>query len=280
MSCGNELAVTGRRAFGGLTYSWRADVERGLRGAPVARAILGTMIAAAALAGVLALAGLLIALLGSVRDGGSNSTSSPRALSPREVRAELRLRIALAAALGVLAGLAIAVVLTVLALAAVRAGARRRRPPTAADHGRAVARDVWGWRPRRARRRSVAACGIGGACSGTGATLGSRAMRAVALRNVFCVHRTSEGDAAALQGTTLTVARGEIVCVLGPSGAGKSTLLRVIAGLQTPSAGEVSVLGEEVGRCAVTGARAAAPGMHRLPLAELGRGPVARSLDR
>jgi peptide/nickel transport system ATP-binding protein len=73
-------------------------------------------------------------------------------------------------------------------------------------------------------------------------------MRAVALRNVFCVHRTSEGDAAALQGTTLTVARGEIVCVLGPSGAGKSTLLQVIAGLQTPSAGEVSVLGEEVGR--------------------------------
>jgi ABC-type lipoprotein export system ATPase subunit len=73
-------------------------------------------------------------------------------------------------------------------------------------------------------------------------------MRAVALRDVFCVHRTSEGDAAALQGTTLTVAPGEIVCVLGPSGAGKSTLLRVIAGLQTPSAGEVSVLGEDVGR--------------------------------
>ncbi len=73
-------------------------------------------------------------------------------------------------------------------------------------------------------------------------------MRAVALRNVFCVHRTSEGDAAALQGTTLTVARGEIVCVLGPSGAGKSTLLHVIAGLQTPSAGEISVLGEEMGR--------------------------------
>lgn len=73
-------------------------------------------------------------------------------------------------------------------------------------------------------------------------------MRAVALRDVFCVHRTSEGDAAALQGTTLTVAPGEVVCVLGPSGAGKSTLLRVIAGLQTPSAGEVSVLGQDMGR--------------------------------
>jgi ABC-type lipoprotein export system ATPase subunit len=70
----------------------------------------------------------------------------------------------------------------------------------------------------------------------------------VELRDVFCVHRTSEGDAAALQGTTLHVRRGELVCVLGPSGAGKSTLLRVIAGLQVPSAGEVMVFGRDMGR--------------------------------
>jgi ABC-type lipoprotein export system ATPase subunit len=70
----------------------------------------------------------------------------------------------------------------------------------------------------------------------------------VQLRDVFCVHRTSEGDAAALQGATLEVARGELLCVLGPSGAGKSTLLRVIGGLQTPSAGIVRVLGRDIGR--------------------------------
>ncbi len=70
----------------------------------------------------------------------------------------------------------------------------------------------------------------------------------VALRDVFCVHRTGEGDAAALQGTNLDVAAGELVCILGPSGAGKSTLLRVIAGLQTPSAGIVHVLGADIGR--------------------------------
>ena len=70
----------------------------------------------------------------------------------------------------------------------------------------------------------------------------------VALRDVFCVHRTAEGDAAALQGTTLDIAPGEIVCVLGPSGAGKSTMLRVIAGLQTPSAGIASVFGSDIGR--------------------------------
>ncbi|MGI8713834.1 MAG: ABC transporter ATP-binding protein [Solirubrobacteraceae bacterium] len=71
---------------------------------------------------------------------------------------------------------------------------------------------------------------------------------AVKLRDVFCVHRTHQGDAAALQGLTLTVATGERVCVLGPSGAGKTTLLRVIAGLQRPSAGVAEVFGLDVGR--------------------------------
>jgi ABC-type lipoprotein export system ATPase subunit len=70
----------------------------------------------------------------------------------------------------------------------------------------------------------------------------------VELRDVFCVHRTNEGDAAALQGTNLELAGGEVLCVLGPSGAGKSTLLRVIAGLQPLSAGTVRVLGWDMGR--------------------------------
>ena len=70
----------------------------------------------------------------------------------------------------------------------------------------------------------------------------------VRLREVFCVHRTNEGDAAALQGTNLDLGDGELLCVLGPSGAGKSTLLRVIAGIQEPSAGVVQVLGRDIGR--------------------------------
>ena len=68
------------------------------------------------------------------------------------------------------------------------------------------------------------------------------------LRDVFCVHRTNEGDVAALQGTNLELGRGEVLCVLGPSGAGKSTLLRVAAGIQQPSAGIVRVLGRDIGR--------------------------------
>ncbi|HEY3727630.1 MAG TPA: ATP-binding cassette domain-containing protein [Solirubrobacteraceae bacterium] len=71
---------------------------------------------------------------------------------------------------------------------------------------------------------------------------------AIELRDVFCVHRTNEGDAAALQGLSLRLRHGERLCVLGPSGAGKTTLLRVIAGLQAPSAGSVMVFGRDAGR--------------------------------
>ena len=71
----------------------------------------------------------------------------------------------------------------------------------------------------------------------------------VELHDVFSVHRSGQGDAAALQGADLVLAAGEVLCVLGPSGAGKSTLLRVIAGLQTPSAGVVRVMGADIGRC-------------------------------
>ena len=70
----------------------------------------------------------------------------------------------------------------------------------------------------------------------------------VELHDVFCVHRTGQGDAAALQGAELRASSGEVLGVLGPSGAGKSTLLRVIAGLQTPSAGTVRVMGRDIGR--------------------------------
>jgi ABC-type lipoprotein export system ATPase subunit len=71
---------------------------------------------------------------------------------------------------------------------------------------------------------------------------------AVELKDVFRVHSTPEGDAAALQGLSLTVAEREVVAVLGPSGAGKSTLLRILAGLEQPSAGAVRVFGEEIGK--------------------------------
>jgi energy-coupling factor transport system ATP-binding protein len=75
----------------------------------------------------------------------------------------------------------------------------------------------------------------------------------VACRELFKVHRTPEGDAAALQGLSLDAAAGEMLAVLGPSGSGKSTLLRILAGLERPSAGRAVVAGHDLSRL---GARA------------------------
>jgi ABC-type lipoprotein export system ATPase subunit len=71
---------------------------------------------------------------------------------------------------------------------------------------------------------------------------------AIEVRDVFRVHQTAEGDAAALQGLSLTVRERETVTVLGPSGSGKSTFLRILAGLDRPSAGSVRVFGTELGK--------------------------------
>ena len=53
---------------------------------------------------------------------------------------------------------------------------------------------------------------------------------------------TSPADGAivsALDGVSLSIAAGELVSLVGPSGCGKSTLLRLIAGLETPDAGQI-----------------------------------------
>ena len=73
-------------------------------------------------------------------------------------------------------------------------------------------------------------------------------MSVVELRDVFRVYSSPEGEAAALQGLSLTVEDGEVVAVLGPSGSGKTTLLRLVAGLERPSAGSVRVAGTDLGR--------------------------------
>ena len=56
----------------------------------------------------------------------------------------------------------------------------------------------------------------------------------------------SFGPHLALDGVSLTIARGEVVCLIGPSGSGKSTFLRCLNALERPDAGRIVFDGEEV----------------------------------
>src|SRR3712207_3894560 len=67
---------------------------------------------------------------------------------------------------------------------------------------------------------------------------------AIAVRGVSRTFRSPRGDVLALDGLDLAVAEGEVLALVGPSGCGKSTLLELIAGLDDPDAGTVSVAGE------------------------------------
>ena len=68
------------------------------------------------------------------------------------------------------------------------------------------------------------------------------------VRSVEVTRRYGEGDTAvdALRGVSLDVHQGKLTAVMGPSGSGKSTLMHILAGLDKPTSGEVSVAGVEV----------------------------------
>jgi len=60
-------------------------------------------------------------------------------------------------------------------------------------------------------------------------------------------------DVVALHEVNLTIGRGELVFLAGPSGAGKSTLLKLIAGVERPSGGTLTVQGQDIGALPASG---------------------------
>ena len=71
-------------------------------------------------------------------------------------------------------------------------------------------------------------------------------MSADAIVEVQAVGKIYDGGVEALTGVTLGLPRGALSTLLGPSGCGKTTLLKIIAGLISPSRGEVWVKGKKV----------------------------------
>ena len=82
-----------------------------------------------------------------------------------------------------------------------------------------------------------------------GAATASESRPAVAALSVRGVRKTFEAENApvrALRGVNLTIEAGEFAALMGPSGCGKSTLLNLVAGLEVPDEGEITVAGEPV----------------------------------
>ena len=68
------------------------------------------------------------------------------------------------------------------------------------------------------------------------------------VRNVKKIYRVGSVDVHALRGVSFSVQSGDICCIVGRSGSGKSTLLNVLAGLESPTSGEIVIANQHVER--------------------------------
>jgi putative ABC transport system ATP-binding protein len=69
---------------------------------------------------------------------------------------------------------------------------------------------------------------------------------AITATNVEMVYQSGGDRFQALKGVSLKVRTGDIQLLMGPSGSGKTTLLSILAGILTPTAGSVNLLGEDI----------------------------------
>jgi putative ABC transport system ATP-binding protein len=83
--------------------------------------------------------------------------------------------------------------------------------------------------------------------TGNGPERAAPAEPLIRLRDVHKIYRRDQIEIPVLTGLTMDVRAGEFLALMGPSGSGKSTLLNLIAGIDTPTRGEVRVAGESLG---------------------------------
>jgi putative ABC transport system ATP-binding protein len=74
----------------------------------------------------------------------------------------------------------------------------------------------------------------------------------VEIDNVRKVYKRDAFEVPVLNGVTVDVPRGDFLALMGPSGSGKTTLLNLIAGIDRPTAGRISVDGKEISRFSET----------------------------
>lgn len=83
-----------------------------------------------------------------------------------------------------------------------------------------------------------------------------RGETAASCESLVKVYASSGGDVMALAGIDATFSSGAVTAVVGPSGSGKSSLLRILAGLDRPTAGRVTLAGIETSSLSSAGLRA------------------------
>lgn len=71
-------------------------------------------------------------------------------------------------------------------------------------------------------------------------------MTLLALDRVTVIYQTEKSETEAVRDLNLTVDEGEFIALVGPSGCGKTTILSLIAGLLSPTVGDVTIDGQPV----------------------------------
>jgi putative ABC transport system ATP-binding protein len=68
----------------------------------------------------------------------------------------------------------------------------------------------------------------------------------IVIKDLIKVYKTGKSEVIALRGLDCTIDAGRVLAIMGPSGCGKTTLLNIIGGLDRPTAGSVTIDGENL----------------------------------